>query len=179
MQLGEINNELLKLERDCNSDVDHPPIAKHLLVLMIRGIFFKLDFPYAHFGTQNATADILHPIIWEAVRQVECVGLKVICITADEASPNRRFFRMHKSSGSSPTYKTKNPYADDEKRWIYFISDPPHLIKTARNCLSHSGDSGTRLMTVSLLPFCDIMLFNLHDAEKWPIYTVEAYPRPV
>ena len=26
----------------------------------------------------------------------------------------------------------------DEKRFIYFISDPPHLIKTARNCLVNS-----------------------------------------
>ena len=125
-QLGEINNELLKLERDCKSDMDHPPLAKHLLVLMIRGIFFKLDFPYAHFGTETATADILHPIIWEAVRQIESIGLKVICITADGASPNRRFFRMHKTGiRSSLTYKAENPYAEDGKRWIYFISYPP------------------------------------------------------
>ena len=146
-QLGEINNELLKLEQNCKSDMDHPPVAKHLLVLMVRGIFFKLDFPYAHFATESATADILYPIIWEAVRQVESIGLKVICITADGASPNRRFFRKHRNGGLSPTYKTKNPYAEDD-RYIYFVSDPPHLIKTTRNCLSHSGNGGTRLMTV-------------------------------
>ena len=68
--------------------MEHPPLAKHLLVLMVRGIFFKLDFPYVHLGTETATADILHPIIWEAVRQIESIGLKVICITADGASPN-------------------------------------------------------------------------------------------
>ena len=147
-QLGEINNELLKLERDCKSDMDHPPLAKNLLVLMVRGIFFKLDFPYAHFASESATADILHPIIWEAVRQIESIGVKVISITADGASSNRRFFRMHQTSPSSLTYKTRNPYAEDGKRWIYFVSDPPHLIKTTRNCLSHSGNDGTRLMTV-------------------------------
>ena len=86
------SNELLKLERDCKSDMDHPPLAKHLLVLMVRGISFKLDFPYAHFGTETATADILHPIIWEAVRQIESIGLKVICITADGASPKSKIF---------------------------------------------------------------------------------------
>ena len=156
-QLGEVNNELLKLERDCKSDMDHPPLAKHLLVLMVRGIFFKLDFPYAHFGTETATADILHPIIWEAVRQIESIGLKVICITADGASPNRRFFRMHKTGiRSSLTYKAENPYAEDGKRWIYFISDPPHLIKTTRNCLSHSGNGSTRLMKVIMM----ILLFH-------------------
>ena len=35
------------------------------------------------------------------------------------------------------TYRTLNIMADEE-RYIYFISDPPHLIKTARNCLSNS-----------------------------------------
>ncbi len=101
--------------------MDHPPLAKHLLVLMVRGIFFKLDFPYAHFATQSATADLLHPIIWEAVRQVESIGLKVICITADGASSNRRFFRMHRNGGSTPTYRAKNPYSEDGKRWSYPI----------------------------------------------------------
>ena len=31
-----------------------------------------------------------------------------------------------------PTYKTSNPFA--EGRDIYFFCDPPHLLKTARNC---------------------------------------------
>ena len=30
------------------------------------------------------------------------------------------------------------PVIADEKRFIYFISNPPHLIKTARNCLANS-----------------------------------------
>lgn len=37
-------------------------------------------------------------------------------------------------------YRTINLYAPH--RFIYFISDAPHLIKTTRNCLYHSG-SGT------------------------------------
>lgn len=42
------------------------------------------------------------------------------------------------------TYKVKNRFAD---RYIYFIADPPHLMKTARNCLAHSGHGrGTRFM---------------------------------
>ena len=47
-------------------DMDHPRLAKHLLVLMVRSIFFKFDVAYAHFGTESATA-----IIWEAVWNVE------------------------------------------------------------------------------------------------------------
>ena len=55
---------------------------------------------------------------------------------------------MSKSHDLSIPYKTKNPYAKDE-RWIYFIADPPHLIKTVRNCWSHSGVTGTRHMEVN------------------------------
>ena len=43
----------------------HFPLATQLLVLMVRGIFFKLQFPYAHFATRGITADLLFPIIWE------------------------------------------------------------------------------------------------------------------
>lgn len=62
--LGDVNNELMRLQQDGK----HPPIASHVLVLMVRVIFFKLHFPYAHFSTDGITADILYPIVWEAVR---------------------------------------------------------------------------------------------------------------
>ena len=149
IDLGNINDELLSFEQEFLSDQDHRPIANHLLVLMVRGIFFKLEFPLAHFGTTGVTADQLFPIVWEGVRQVEGIGLKVIFITADGASPNRKFFKMHHTPGDNmPTYKTCNPYSQEE-RSIFFFSDPPHLIKTTRNCWSHSDMNGTQLMKVS------------------------------
>ena len=141
--LGNVNNELLKLEHG----TDHPPIANHVLTLMVRGILFKMEFPYAHFATQGVTADFLYPIVWEAIRLLEADGVKVLCITADGASPNRKFFRMH--TDLDVPHKTKNPYAKEE-RFVYFISDPPHLIKTVRNCWSHSGATGSRHMQVGV-----------------------------
>ena len=100
--LGDINNELLKLEHS----TDHPPIATHVLTLMVRGILFKMAFPYAHFATQGVTSDYLYPILWEAIRLLEADSVKVLCITADGASPNRKFFRMHKDL--DVPHKTKN-----------------------------------------------------------------------
>ena len=105
--------DILALERECRDDQEHAPVATHLLVQMVRGIFFKLEFPFAHFGTAGVTADQLYPILWEGVRQVESVGLKVVFITADGASPNRKFFRMHQcptDTRNAPTYKTKNGF---------------------------------------------------------------------
>lgn len=144
--LGDVNEQLLRLEQGG----EHPPVAKYVLVLMVRGIMFKLEFSYAHFGTRGITGEVLYLIVWEAIQRLEASGLKVICITADGASANRKFFRMHhdKSDSNSFTYKARNSYSSDN-RWVYFISDPPHLMKTVRNCWSHSGVNGTRRMQVS------------------------------
>ena len=90
INLGNINDELLSLEQEFLSDQDHRPIANHLLVLMVRGIFLKLEFPLAHFGTAGVTADQLFPI--GRCSSSRGIGLKVIFITADNASPNKKFF---------------------------------------------------------------------------------------
>ena len=146
--LGDVNEQLLRLEQGG----ENPLVVKYVLVLMVRGIMFNVEFPYAHFGTRGITGELLYPIVWEAIRRLEASGLKVICITADGASANRKFFRMHhdKSDSNSFTYKAQNPYSTDN-RWVYIISDPPHLMKTVRNCWLHSGVNGTRHMQVAVI----------------------------
>ena len=62
--LGDINDHLARLEKG----YEHPSVATHVLVLMICGVFFKLEFPYAHFGTEGICADEIYPIVWEAIR---------------------------------------------------------------------------------------------------------------
>ena len=88
-------------------------------------------------------------MVWEAIRQLEGLGFYVICIVCDGASPNRKFFRLHGEYGqkNGVTYKAVNRHSKD-KRDIYFMSDVPHLLKTIRNCWSHSGYGKARLMQV-------------------------------
>ena len=125
--LGDINDDLIRLEQEDGQ----PEVAKQLLTLIVRGIMFKLNFPYAHFASRGATGDVLFPIVWEAIRRLESSGLKVLCITADGTSTNRKLFRMHYNPKECITsYKTKNPYSSDD-RWLYFVADPPHLVKYA------------------------------------------------
>jgi hypothetical protein len=56
----------------------------------------------------------------------------VVATTFDGAAANRRLVALHDMSNEL-VYKLQNIYAD-EKRYIYVFSDPPHLIKTTRNC---------------------------------------------
>ena len=51
--------------------------------------------------------------------------------TLDGNSVNRRLIKLH--NPKEEVYKVRNPFTL-EKRDLFFIADPPHLIKTVRNC---------------------------------------------
>lgn len=117
-------------------------IATHALAFLVRGVCTELKFALAHFATTGVTAAQLMPLFWEAVGILETTcNLWVIATTSDGASPNRRFYRLHKPmDGGADTdfcYRTVNLYAPH--RFVFFFSDAPHLVKTTRNCLLHSG----------------------------------------
>ena len=139
LDLNKFGNTLNDLENEMEKK--QPKMATHILVIMVRGIANRLKFPLAAFATDGITADLLYGIMWKAIELVEFhAGLKVIFITCDGASPNRRFFEMHRTPehGEGPVFYTQNVYALDEERDIFFISDVPHLLKTARNCFANS-----------------------------------------
>ena len=127
-------------------DVD--ALATHCLVYYIRGIASDLKFGLAYFATKGVTACQIMPTFWKAVSLLELVcKLHVIIAVSDGASPNRSFYRMHSDmdmlDNSDIVYRTVNIFAP--RRFIYFVADAPHLMKTLRNCIYHSGDGkGTR-----------------------------------
>jgi len=133
--LGEVNNLLSDYEDHFNRTGAAPrPLSKCMLVFMIRGLFTSLKFPYVQFPTVNTKGADIFPLIREAIRRLTMLGLTVVTVTCDGASDNRKMFSMH-NSGSPLSYKTVNVYAS-ELQEIFFISDPPHLIKTIRNCFA-------------------------------------------
>lgn len=91
--IGDFNNQITELEKECSSSDfgPHESIATHTLVLMVRGIFSKLEFPYAHFLTKDLTGEQIFSIVWEGIERLEKLGFKVVVVTADGASPNRKF----------------------------------------------------------------------------------------
>ena len=93
-------------------------------------------------STRNAYSFQITSTFWEAISILEYTcNLPVIAAVSDGASQNRTFYRMHSGLDDHPdadvVYKTVNLFAPD--RYIYFIADAPHLMKTARNALYHSG----------------------------------------
>ncbi len=125
-------------------------LATHVLVFLIKSVVNPLSYSFATFATDGITSFQLFPLFWRAVAILETTcSLCVIAAVADGASSNRTFFNMHKSIGAESekkvTYRSVNLFA--QYRFIYFLSDAPHLMKTARNNLAKSGSGkGTRLL---------------------------------
>ena len=169
--LGEVNNHLLAFQRMVDSDVSEPARpAKSILAFMVKGLFTELKFPYVQFSCTKLTGDCLFQLFWEVVKRLERIGLRVTLLnckvitlvnntiiydntspynqvlgaTLDGATNNRRMIKLHNTSAAL-TYKVKNVYANDGNRELFFFSDPPHLLKTTRNCWA----SKCRFMWVS------------------------------
>ena len=52
VNLGDINDQLLQLEQSTHCtvrDKPHTQLATHMHTIMVRGVFIKLEFPYASF----------------------------------------------------------------------------------------------------------------------------------
>ena len=133
--LGEINNVLADYEQRLNaSDTTPRSLGKCMLMFMVRGLFTPLKFPYVQFVAASTKGADVFPLVRQAVKHLTHLGLIVTTITCDGASDNRRMFQMFNSKADL-SYKTINVFGL-EKREVFFISDPPHLLKTIRNCFA-------------------------------------------
>ena len=59
--IGQINDELDKVQWECEEDNPPSNVATHMLLFMVLGLCTSLEYPYAHFATTGATADELYP----------------------------------------------------------------------------------------------------------------------
>ena len=106
--LGDTNNQLLQFESSLNNDTAMPSLATSMLVLMVRGLFSKLVFPYAQFSCCKLSGELLVDPVWEAVSRLERQGFRVMSLTCDGATTNRKLWKLHSGDGDEVTYKVKN-----------------------------------------------------------------------
>ncbi|CAC5406376.1 THAP9 [Mytilus coruscus] len=132
--LGSINNAIYIF---CINETVESDIATHILAIMIRGIFSRLECVVAHYPCKGFNSHQLYWLIWEEIGILELSGFKVRALVCDGATPNRKFYRIL-SLNNDACHWTKNVYASGD-RGIYFICDAPHLMKTTRNKFENSG----------------------------------------
>jgi len=136
-------------QQDRDFNVDAQELATHALCFYVVGVNSTLKMSVGFFATGCSKAEELYPLFWDAVSFVEETGLKVVVSTSDKAPENQKLYALHGEPGEHEvcfkTVNLGNPGPDD--RFIYFISDPPHLLKTIRNNLASSGSgSNTKLL---------------------------------
>ena len=70
-------------------------IASHVMVFLVHSIVNPFKFSLANFATKDIQASQIFPLLWKAVGICELNSLKVIAVTCDGASENRKLFKMH------------------------------------------------------------------------------------
>jgi hypothetical protein len=112
VDVGDMNSHLKKFETKLEED-EARSVATHMLVLYVRGIMTKLEYPIAQFPTTGISGFELCDLVWTAVRRLLEIGLNVVVIVCDGAGANRSFFKMHKDEGimkKGVVYKVKNRF---------------------------------------------------------------------
>ncbi|CAC5392195.1 THAP9 [Mytilus coruscus] len=141
LDLGDVNNEIEKLVNICrrgdDSDDELQPLATHIIAFMVRGIFLNLHQVFGHFPCTGFNSHQLYWSVWSAIGILECAGFHVRALVCDGATPNRKFYRIHGVRQDSLTFYSENRYRSGSR--IYFICDPPHLMKTTRNNWENSN----------------------------------------
>ena len=79
VDLGDINNHLLEIERSLETDstAKSTTLASSVMVIMVKGLFTPLRFPYSHFPCTSITGDLLFDPFWEAIYRLERMDFKV------------------------------------------------------------------------------------------------------
>lgn len=137
--LSSVEEELKQLQEEIKNKTFKAKLAKKVLVYMVQGITSDFQDVIAVYSTDELSASQLHSRTWDVIYHLEDAGVKVLSLTCDGAAINRKFFKMHPSADPEVdfVYCTINLAAGDD-RLLYFIIDPPHLLKTVRNCLANS-----------------------------------------
>ena len=145
------SGEVVGFINPANWRPDGQTLATHVLVFMAVGVNTSLKTTIGYMATRTCTADVLYPLLWKAIGHLEICGLRVMASISDKATPNQRLYRLHRQD-DGVCYKALNLFCPD--RYVYFISDAPHLIKTVRNNLASSGAGrNTKLLWVRTIDY--------------------------
>ena len=109
-------------------------LATHILQFYFKSVFANFQYPCAYFLTKGISGQMLNRTFWQGVGLLQAYGFTSILTCCDGAAENRSFMMMN--CVDETVSQTKNPFSDMP---LFFISDPPHLMKKLRNNLYNSG----------------------------------------
>jgi len=101
-------------------------VAKHALVIMVRGLYKNWKFPLCYFLANNGVhGNNLSILIKESVKCIVDVGLLPKAIVCDQGTQNQKLFTL---LGGTEI----NPVTEIYGQNIHLLYNIPHLIKSLR-----------------------------------------------
>ncbi|KAK3916488.1 Transposable element P transposase, partial [Frankliniella fusca] len=138
--LSTVESELAELEANVSKSSFLNKPATKVLMYMAQGVSTEIIGIVGAYSTDTLTANQLYSRTWNIIYRLESSGLKVLSLICDGAAMNKKFMKMNSAWDTNQNFvhATENLASCDERRAIYFIIDPPHILKTVRNCLANS-----------------------------------------
>lgn len=163
VDLGSVNHEMDSLAESltagpCKRSI--PKLSDHMLSFMVRPVYKPCKaYVIASYASLDLCGHTLYAIIWEVIEALELNGMQVISITCDGISSNRKFLNYVKPVLEVLHIKQLT-LLEGTVSFIFFC-DPPHLLKTARNCFANShAHSHSRQLEVCNIMYCFQFILN-------------------
>lgn len=109
-------------------------VANHALVFMVRGLVSQWKLPIGYFLSSGPVkASVMKDLLFIVMDKLHAIGLTVIIVISDQGSNNISLFETQLGVTSD------RPYFHFQNHRVFFMYDPPHLIKSIRNNLKNHG----------------------------------------
>ncbi|XP_046383082.1 uncharacterized protein LOC124153770 [Ischnura elegans] len=104
-------------------------VGTQCLVAMLKGLHKGWKQCLGYWVTHESTGvDALHEIVMQCINSVNATGFRVVLLTCDQGPHNQSLARKLNVNCETPYF-----YAGSQQ--VFFMFDPPHLLKSFRNNL--------------------------------------------
>ena len=113
---------------------DSRQLANHATVFMVKGLFDTWKQPLGYYlvsGPMCGSEMKVH--LLECLTSLSEVGIEVMVVVCDQGSNNRNLFEHELG------VTVQKPYFEHNGKKVFFMYDPPHLLKNIRNNLKKHG----------------------------------------
>jgi hypothetical protein len=131
-----------KIEYDKGSDKyighvtlpDHSGTAEHALVFMLSGITVRWKQVVAFYFTGNSVNGAkFKAIVLDIIEAASQIGFNVLAVTSDMGAANQAMWKAFGIGISKSKQLCCCPHPFNEGNQLYFLADPPHVLKNLRN----------------------------------------------
>ena len=131
--VGYVSPETLPADTGVDKEKE---IASHALVFMLRGLTSSWKQTVAYLFTGNS---FKREQYWDFTKRVieasEAAGFKIQCVTSDMGPVNTALWNHVGIQSMRNTLTPAITHPCDADRTLYFVADPPHLLKNLWNCV--------------------------------------------